>query len=103
MRPTRTGEYSFDPTNEPAISVPPLVESMYLGSDGAHQPVISLRAQCRPADHHLPDVAKVEVVAGGGLAVHGAVTTAAPRSITSARVRAATCHTAPDGWLGLPS
>ena len=28
IRPTWTGEYSFAPTNEPEMSVPPLVESM---------------------------------------------------------------------------
>ena len=32
-----------------------------------------------------------------------AVTTAAPSSMTSAPVRAATSHTAPAGWPGLPS
>ena len=28
MRPARTGAYSLEPTNEPLISVPPLVESI---------------------------------------------------------------------------
>ena len=28
MRPGRTGAYSLEPTNEPLISVPPLVESI---------------------------------------------------------------------------